>query len=49
MDIQHKLREYIIRESPVDEIPAEFSDDYDVIDSGMMDSMFMMGLITYVE
>ncbi|SEB12977.1 Phosphopantetheine attachment site [Thiothrix caldifontis] len=49
MEIQEALRNYIITEGLQDNIPADFDDDYDLIDSGIIDSLFMMNLVTHLE
>ena len=49
MQIQQALREYIVNELADDQLPQGFDDDLDLIESGIMDSHFMMGLITYLE
>ncbi len=48
MNIQQDLREYITKEAPV-QLPEDFNDDYELIDSGILDSLFMMGLIKHLE
>ncbi|OUD12282.1 acyl carrier protein [Thioflexithrix psekupsensis] len=49
MEIQDALRDYIIREKFAGQPPAEFDDDFDLIASGTLDSLFMMNLVTYLE
>ncbi|MEB4592752.1 phosphopantetheine-binding protein [Candidatus Thiothrix sp. Deng01] len=49
MDIQETLRHYIINEALNGQEPAGFDDDYDLIDSGTIDSLFMMNLVAYLE
>lgn len=49
MDIQDPLRDYIITEGFAGEPPAGFNDDFDLIESGTIDSLFMMNLVTYLE
>jgi acyl carrier protein len=49
MEIQDVLRNYIINEGLDNQIPEGFNDDYDLIDNGIMDSLFMMNLVTYLE
>lgn len=50
MELQADLHQYIITEglkgAPT---PDGFDDDYDLIDSGIIDSLFMMNLVTYLE
>ncbi len=48
MTVQQDLHDYILSESPV-QAPDDFDDDYDLIESGFMDSLFMMALIKHVE
>jgi acyl carrier protein len=48
MDIHDDLRRYIIKEALKGTAPEGFDDDYDLIESGIMDSLFMMNLITYL-
>ena len=49
LELQDTLRNYIVNERFHGKAPAVFDDDYDLIDSGTIDSLFMMGLITYLE
>ena len=49
MGVQDTLRTYIIKERFGGQAPAQFHDDYDLIDSGTIDSVFLVGLITYLE
>ena len=49
MEIQKALHNYIINERFAGRAPEKFDDDYDLIDSGTIDSLFVMGLITYLE
>jgi methoxymalonate biosynthesis acyl carrier protein len=49
MNIQDALRNYIINEGLNNQIPEGFDNDYDLIDTGIMDSLFMMNLVTYLE
>ena len=49
MDIQDSLRKYIVDERFAGQPPAGFDDGFDLIDSGTIDSIFMVGLINYVE
>ncbi|MEK8021085.1 MAG: phosphopantetheine-binding protein [Candidatus Parabeggiatoa sp.] len=49
MEIQEALRNYIINEGFKGRMPEGFDDDYDLIDSGTIDSLFMMNLVTYLE
>lgn len=49
MKIQQSLHNYIISERFAGRAPEKFDDDYDLIDSGTIDSLFVIGLITYLE
>ena len=49
MEIQNTLREYIITEGLDGQVPEGFDDDYDLIDSGTIDSLFIMNLVIYLE
>ena len=49
MTIQETLRNYIIAERFAGQAPDNFGDDYDLIDTGAIDSLFMVGLIKFVE
>jgi acyl carrier protein len=43
------LRAFIVAEAFHGQPPGDFADDYDLIESGVMDSLLMMNLITYVS
>lgn len=49
MEIQEAIHNYIIIERFAGQVPQNFDDEYDLIDSGTIDSLFVMGLITYLE
>lgn len=49
MDLLNDLRTYIVAEAFHGKPPADFTDDYDLIETGVMDSLLMMNLITYVS
>ncbi len=49
MDRLANLRDHIIREAFHGQPPSDFNDDYDLIETGVMDSLLMMNLITYVS
>jgi acyl carrier protein len=49
MDMLEDLRTYMITEAFQGNPPIDFADDYDLIETGVMDSLLMMGLITYVS
>lgn len=49
MEIQDALRDYIITEGFSGQPPENFNDEFDLIESGTIDSLFMMSLVTYLE
>lgn len=49
MTVQDALRDYIITEGFKGQAPEDFNDDFDLIESGTIDSLFMMSLVTYME
>ncbi len=49
MEIEQALRNYIINARFDERAPKNFDDDYDLIDSGTIDSLFMMELINHIE
>ncbi|QTA86286.1 phosphopantetheine-binding protein [Desulfonema magnum] len=49
MEIQETLWNYIINETLGGRLPEGFDGDYDLIDSGTLDSFKMMNLIIYFE
>jgi acyl carrier protein len=49
MDLLEDLRRYIIAEAFHGQPPADFTDDYDLIETGVLDSLLMMTLITYAS
>lgn len=49
MEIQDALRDYIINEGLGGNAVADFNDDYNLIESGIIDSLFMMNLVAYME
>lgn len=49
MDLLKDLRGYILAEAFHGKPPADFDDDYDLIETGTMDSLLMMNLITYAS
>ena len=49
MEIQNSLRNFVINEVLEGELPEGFDDNYDLIDSGELDSIKMMNLVTYIE
>jgi len=48
MKIEQALYDYILREAP-DKAPANLDADYDLIDSGIIDSLLMMTIIAWLE
>lgn len=49
MDLLQDLRRYILAEAFQGKPPTDFGDDYDLIEMGVMDSLLMMNLITYIS
>ncbi len=49
MSLRDELREYITNISLKKQVPTDFSDDYDLIEREVLDSLAYLGLITYVE
>lgn len=49
MDLLKDLRSHILAEAFHGKPPTDFDDDYDLIESGVMDSLLMMNLITYIS
>lgn len=49
MTVAERLRRYIVDERFAGEAPPEFHDDFDLIDSGTIDSLFMVGVINFIE
>jgi acyl carrier protein len=49
MDIEPPLRTHILDACFDGQPPVDFDDDYDLIDSGHIDSLRIMGLVTFVE
>lgn len=49
MDLLSELREYIVTEAFHGKPPGNFTDDFDLIESGVMDSLLMMNYITWVS
>jgi acyl carrier protein len=49
MDLLSDLREYIVTNAFHGKPPEDFTDDFDLIDSGVMDSLLMMNYITWVS
>lgn len=47
--IQDSIRNYIVQERFAGDAPQFFTDDFDLIDSGSIDSLFLVRLITYLE
>lgn len=47
--IQDAVRTYIVRERFAGQSPEYLTDDFDLIDSGSIDSLFLVRLITYLE
>jgi acyl carrier protein len=49
MNVNEALRAYIIEDVFQGLVPEDFNDDYNLIESGAMDSLSMMKIITYLE
>ena len=49
MDLLSDLRQYIVTEAFHGKPPVNFTDDFDLIESGVMDSLLMMNYITWVS
>ncbi|MEB3318585.1 MAG: hypothetical protein VKO39_10670 [Cyanobacteriota bacterium] len=49
MDLLGDLRHYILTEVFHGKPPADFTDQFDLIESGVMDSLVMMKYITWVS
>ena len=49
MTIQETLRSQIVAECFDGQPPAEFDDAYDLIEHGHMDSLRLMGLVSFIE
>ncbi len=49
MDLLSDLRKYIVTEAFHGKPPEDFTDDFDLIESGVMDSLLMMNYITWVS
>jgi acyl carrier protein len=49
MNLLSDLRDYIVTEAFHGKPPSNFTDDFDLIESGVMDSLLMMNYITWVS
>ena len=49
MNLPQVLREHIINQYLKDKEPEGFSDDYNLIDEGILDSLAIMNLIAWLE
>ena len=49
MEIEKKLREFLIRETFGGEAPTDFGPEFDLIESGRVDSLSTMNLVTHIE
>ncbi|MGZ5051734.1 MAG: acyl carrier protein [Methylobacter sp.] len=49
MNLPQQLREHLIDHVLKDRIPADFDDDYNLIDEGILDSLAIMNLIAWLE
>jgi len=48
MDLLKDIRAFVIAEAFHGKPPRDFADDFDLIESGVMDSLLMMNMITHV-
>jgi len=49
MNLAQRLREHIFNHYIKDNEPEGFNDDYNLIDEGILDSLAVMNLITWLE
>lgn len=49
MNIEQIIRNHIIQERFLGRAPADFDDDYDLLDAGVLDSLAMLNLVTYLN
>ena len=49
MDLQQTLREHIINQCLKGDVPDDFDDDYNLIDAGILDSLAIINLVSYLE
>lgn len=49
MNIEQAIRNYIIQERFIGQPPADFDDDYDLLDAGVLDSLAMLNLMAYLN
>ena len=49
MDLLSDLRDYIVTEAFHGKPPVNFTDDFNLIESGVMDSLLMMNYIAWVS
>lgn len=49
MNLIKDLRDYIIAEAFHGKPPNDFTDDFDLIETGIMDSLLMMNFVTWVS
>ncbi len=49
MGLQQQIRDHIIDQVLHGEEPEGFDDDYNLIDAGIMDSLAIMNMVTYLE
>lgn len=48
-DLQTTLRQYVTDQFFGGNLPSDFDDNYDLVDTGILDSLAMISLITYLE
>lgn len=49
MNLNDEMSQYVITQLFKGQIPQDFSDEYDLIDQGILDSVATMSLVTYIE
>jgi len=49
MNLQQTLREHIINQYLKGDVPNEFDDNYNLIDAGILDSLAIINVVTYLE
>jgi len=49
MNIEQTIRNYIINERFRGKVPGGFDDDYNLIDEGVLDSLAIINLVSYLE
>lgn len=49
MTLQQTLTQHIVEKHLKGQAPADFDDDFNLIESGIMDSLTMISLVSFVE